>query len=174
MLPFSDELTETLYAALHERARRHLRRFPGATLEPSELVNEVYLRLQHDPARRWESRTHFFRTAARAMRFFLVDHAKRKAALKHGGEFVRVSMNVTLPGHAAPVALEEVASITRSLSRLQREYPEHAEIALLRYFAGCTVAEIAELLGIAVRTVERRWRFAAARLRTWTQEQASY
>lgn len=160
-----DDLTNSLYNELRKRARAHLRRFPGQTLQPTELVNEVYLRLKANSRQEWESRSHFFHAAARAMRFFLVDHAKHKAALVHGGGLRRVEITVTLPSYELPVAAEELLTLNAALTRLQEEYPEHAEIALLRYFTGLTVDEIATDLGISTATVERRWRLARAYLR---------
>jgi RNA polymerase sigma-70 factor (ECF subfamily) len=160
-----DDLTNTLYDELRKRARAHLRRFPGQTLQPTELVNEVYMRLKDNSRQVWESRSHFLHTAARAMRYFLVDAARHKAALKHGGGQHRVEITVTLPSYELPLAAEDILTLNDALTRLQDEYPEHASVALLRYFAGLTVREIAEELGIAMTTVERRWRFARAYLR---------
>ena len=165
-----DDLTKTLYDELRRRAQAHLRRFPGQTLEPTELVNEVYLRLKGNPDQKWESRSHFFHAAARAMRYFLVDHARRKAAAIHGGGLQRVEITVTLPSYELPVSAEELLTLNDALTRLQKEYPEHAEIALLRYFTGLTVDEIAANLGVATSTVEKRWRLARAYLRALQSE----
>lgn len=159
-----DDLTHTLYEELRKRAQAVLRRWPGQTLEPAELVNEVYLRLQENPDRAWESRSHFFHTAAQAMRNFLVDHARRKAARRHGGGLVRVEITVTLPSYELPASAEEILTLNAGLTRLQEEYPEHAEVALLRFFTGLTVEEIAADLGVSKVTVERRWRMARAYL----------
>jgi RNA polymerase sigma factor (TIGR02999 family) len=165
-----DDLTNSLYNELRRRARAHLRRFPGQTLQPTELVNEAYLRLKASSQQQWESRSHFFHAAAQAMRFFLVDHVKHKAALAHGGGMKRVEITVTLPSYELPVAAEELLTLNDALTRLQEEYPEHAEIALLRYFTGLTVDEIATDLGISKATVERRWRLARAYLRAIQSE----
>lgn len=159
-----DDLTQTLYDELRRRAQQHLRRFPGQTLQPTELVNEVYLRLKANSRQIWESRSHFFHAAARAMRFFLVDHVKSKAAAVNGGGLQRVEITVTLPSYELPVEAEELLTLNAALTRLQEEYPEYAEVALLRYFTGLTVEEIAADLDISTATVERRWRFARAYL----------
>jgi RNA polymerase sigma factor (TIGR02999 family) len=165
-----DDLTHSLYNELRKRARAYLRRFPGQTLQPTELVNEVYLRLKASSQQKWESRTHFFHAAAQAMRYFLVDQARRKAAEVHGGGLQRVEITVTLPSYELPVAAEELLTLNAALTRLQEEYPEQAETALLRHFAGLTVDEIATALGISTATVERRWRLARAYLRAIQSE----
>lgn len=165
-----DDLTHTLYEELRKRAGVILRRWPGQTLEPAELVNEVYLRLRDNPDQAWESRSHFFHTAAQAMRNFLVDQARRKAARRHGGGLVRVEITVTLPGYELPASAEEILTLNAGLTRLQEEYPEHAEVVLLRSFAGLTVEEIAADLGVAKVTVERRWRMARAYLQALQSE----
>lgn len=160
-----DDLTKSLYEELRRRAQAHLRRFPGQTLQPTDLVNEMYLKLKGNPDQQWESRLHFYHAAARAMRFVLVDHAKRKAAAVHGGGMQRVEITVTLPSHELPVSAEELLALNEALGRLQEDYPEHAEIALLRYFTGLSMDEIAADLGVPLRTVERQWRLARAYLR---------
>ncbi|HWN69924.1 MAG TPA: ECF-type sigma factor [Haliangium sp.] len=165
-----DDLTDSLYNELRKRAQAHLRRFPGQTLQPTELVNEVYLRLKANSLQQWESRSHFFHAAAQAMRYFLVDHARRKAAAVRGGGLQRVEITVTLPSYELPVAAEELLTLNAALTRLQEEHPEAAEIALLRYFTGLTVDEIATDLGISKATVERRWRLARAYLRAIQSE----
>ena len=168
-----DSLSHTVYDELRRLARSRMRYLrPGQTLQPTDLVHEVFLRLQKRGACTWESRAHFFGVAARAMRDLLVDHARRKRALKRGGDGQHVALvddldiPVTLmPGQEA-LALEDLLAVNRVLERLQNELPVHADIVQLRFFAGLTVAQIAELRGVSVTTVERYWRFTRAWLRT--------
>jgi RNA polymerase sigma factor (TIGR02999 family) len=168
-----DDLTKSLYEELRRRARAHLRQFRGQTLQPTDLVSEMYLKLKGNPDQQWESRSHFFHAAARAMRFLLVDHAKHKAAVVHGGGLQRVEITVTLPSHELPVSAEELLALNDALGRLQEDYPEHAEVALLRCFTGLTMDEIAADLGVSLSKVERQWRFARAYLRAAQSERTS-
>jgi RNA polymerase sigma factor (TIGR02999 family) len=165
-----DDLTKSLYEELRRRAQAQLRRFPGQTLQPTELVNEAYAKLKGNSDQQWESRSHFFHAAARAMWFLLVDHARHKAAAVNGGGLQRVEITVTLPSHELPVSAEELLALNEALIKLQEDYPEHAEVALLRYFTGLTIDEIAAYLGVSTSTVERQWRLARAYLRAAQSE----
>jgi RNA polymerase sigma factor (TIGR02999 family) len=133
---------------------------PGHTLQPTALVNEVYLRLFFRPGTRLEDRAHFFGAAARAMELVLVDHARRKRAEKRGGRAARV----TLQGIdvASPAAHLDVIEVHESLEALDRESPELAGLVRLRYFVGMTLEEIARNEGVSLATVKRRWTFARA------------
>jgi RNA polymerase sigma factor (TIGR02999 family) len=136
---------------------------PGQTLQPTALVHEVYLRLVgKDEPRPWQGRNHFFRAAAEAMRRILVDNARRKKGPKHGGHFKRVEADLDR------LALEEpgvdLLALDEALERLAKESPVRAELVKLRFFAGLTVPETAEVLGISVATAERYWTFARTRL----------
>lgn len=168
-----DSLSKTVYRELRKLARARLSRLrPGQTLQPTDLVHEVYLRMQKRDDCVWQNRAHFFGIAARAMRDVLVDHARRKNALKRGGDCEHVQLiddgdlPVTLiPGQQA-LGLDELLTVNRVLERLQNELPVHADIVQLRFFAGLTVTQIAELRGVSVSTIERYWRFTKAWLRT--------
>jgi len=159
----ADELLPLVYAELRKLAQARMRQAsPRHTLTATALVHEAYLRLvgRDDPG--WEGRGHFFFAAARAMRDVLVEHARRKAGLKRGSDRRRVEPdNLELAIDAPP---EDLLALDEALSRLEREHPRKHRIVMLRFFAGLTTDETAELLGVTTRTVERDWRFARASL----------
>jgi RNA polymerase sigma factor (TIGR02999 family) len=137
---------------------------PGNTLSATALVHEAYLRLVA-PAneKQWDHRGHFFAAAAEAMRRILVDRARRKAAAKRGGEHARIDLDPDLA--AAPEVHEDLLALDAALDQLAVEYPQHAEVVKLRYFAGLTLPDAATALGISERTAGRHWAFARAWLR---------
>ncbi|MBK9118699.1 MAG: sigma-70 family RNA polymerase sigma factor [Phycisphaerales bacterium] len=154
----AEELLPLVYEELRRLARARLSHQPaGLTLQPTALVHEAYLRLvgERDPG--WNGRGHFFAAAALAMRRILVDRARRKGRLRHGGEKRRVDLD------AAEVVEEprsdDLLVIDEALARLEADDPRKGQIVNLRYFAGLTEREVAELLGISVSTVEREWRY---------------
>ncbi|MGO8679233.1 MAG: ECF-type sigma factor [Limisphaerales bacterium] len=135
---------------------------PGQTLQATELVHEAWMRLAgaEDP-KVWNGRGHFFGAAAEAMRRILVERARERARIRHGGGLERVDLeSVTL---AAQDSDETVLAMHEALDALARESPQSAEIVKLSYFTGMNHEEIAQALGISVPTVERRWRYA----RSW-------
>jgi RNA polymerase sigma factor (TIGR02999 family) len=139
---------------------------PGHTLDATALVHDAYLRLV-GPAdeKRWDGRGHFFAAAAEAMRRILVEQARRNSTLKRGGEGARQEFEpddlpVTPPGDPL-----ETLTIHEALDQLAAESPRKAELVKLRYFLGCTMAETAEILGVAVKTAEEDWTYARAWLR---------
>lgn len=159
-----DALLRAVYAELKIIALarvRHLR--AGQTLGPTALVHEAYEKLFRDGEARFASRAHFFGAAAQAMRDLLVDHARHKAAQKRGGDQERAPEEAidALP-LAVDLPFEDLLALDQALRKLGEEHPRKAEIVMLRYFAGLTEGEIAELSGVTTRTVEREWRFAKA------------
>ena len=127
-----------------------------------QLVHEVYLRLVGNThGQLWNGRGHFLAAAAEAMRRILVENARRKQCVKHGGEVQRVDADVNLV--ASPVGSIDLLALDEALNRLARESPVRAELVKLRFFAGQTVSEAAEILGISQTTAERHWTYA----RTW-------
>jgi RNA polymerase sigma factor (TIGR02999 family) len=133
------------------------------TLDATALVHEAYLRLVNDGQPRWEGRRHFFAAAAEAMRRILIEHARRKRALKHGGQRDRVAID-DLPPIALPCEdLDELLALNEALDRLAKEDPSKAELVKLLYFAGLNLDEAAAALGIGRSTAHRHWIFA----RTW-------
>jgi RNA polymerase sigma factor (TIGR02999 family) len=133
---------------------------PGQTLQPTALVHEAYLKLVRDRDPGWEGRRHFFGAAAQAMREILVDQARRKASLKHGGHGQRVELSDGLALIAPPAA--DVLALDEAVHTLQAEDPRLAEIVLLRYYTGLSVEETAAVVGRSVSTVTRQWRQARA------------
>jgi len=141
----------------------------GHTLQPTALVHEAWLRLSGSGERSWNDRAHFFRVAALAMRRILVDHARQKARIKRGGNPIRVDeLDPVDPTGATPD--ERVLLIDQALERLERVDPEGAQIVTLKFFANYTTREIAGILDVGERTVERRWTYARARLMQMLQE----
>jgi RNA polymerase sigma factor (TIGR02999 family) len=139
---------------------------PNQTLQATALVHEAYLRLVGAPeADRWDNRGHFFAAAAEAMRRILVEKARRKQTRKQGGDIPRQHLDLDdLPGVDTPDPLE-VLAVHEALERLAVKSPRKAELVTLRYFLGCTMAETAQILGIAQATAEEDWTYAKAWLR---------
>ncbi len=156
-----EELVPLVYAELRAIAGRHARgEAPGATLTPTAIVHELYLRLAAQDRARWANRRHFFAVASRLIRRILVDHARARGAEKRAGGAVRVELS---PGLAleAPAELDLLA-LDQALDRLADLDPRQAEIVGLRYFVGLSIAETAELLDLSTPTVKRDFRSARA------------
>lgn len=156
-----DRLTPLVYDELQRQARRLFQRErPDHTLQPTALVHEVFLRLAGEERVSWQSRAHFFGAAARLMRRVLVDHARERGASKRGGALRRLE----LPGNLAGAAdrTVDLLALDRALGRLAQLDRRQVTIVELRYFAGLTVDETAEVLGIGRATVVREWRSAKA------------
>jgi len=133
----------------------------GQTLQATALVHEVYLRLvENAKAQTWNSLGHFFGAAAEAMRRILVENARRKRRLRHGGGRKRQELNDDMLSEVT--ADERLLAVDESLEKLAQEEATVAEVVKLRYFAGLTMAEIAKALNISVRTVNRHWAYARA------------
>jgi RNA polymerase sigma factor (TIGR02999 family) len=168
----AEELLPLVYEELRKLAAEKLaHEKPGHTLQGTALVHEAYLRLAgNPPARRWQNRGHFFAAAAEAMRRILVDNARHKRSLKHGGGFRRQDNADVLPAEPSGDPLELLA-IHEGLERLAEKSPRKAELVKLRYFLGCTMAEAAQILGIAQATAEEDWTYAKAWLhRQWRRD----
>lgn len=157
------ELLPLVYAELRELARSRMAGLPpGNTLQPTALVHEAYARLvgNHDPG--WDSKGHFFASAAEAMRQALVDQARRKNRLKRGGDRKRIDTEDFDVPLASPV--EDILALDLALERLRGDDPRKAQIVTLRYFAGLNREETAAAMGLSVSTIDREWRFIVARL----------
>jgi len=152
------DLLPLVYAELRKLARARMAKTPpGNTLQPTALVHEAYLRLigRDDPS--WNSRGHFFAAAAKAMRQILVEQARRKASIKHGGGRKRVDV-ADAELFIDPPA-EDLLALEEALTRLEQASARQGKIVMLRYFAGLTNEETAAAMDISLRTVEREWRF---------------
>jgi RNA polymerase sigma factor (TIGR02999 family) len=155
------ELLPVLYAELRRLAASMTARLPpGQTLQPTALVHEAYLKLVRDRDPGWGSKRHFFGAAAQAMREILVDQARRKASLKHGGHGQRVELADGLALIEPPA--DDVLALDEAIQGLQAEEPRLAEIVLLRYYTGLSVEETAIVVGRSESTVKREWRQARA------------
>ena len=137
---------------------------PGQTLQATALVHEAYLRLVDvDQPQHWDGRGHFFAAAAESMRRILVENARRKGRVKHGGELDRIDID-SVPV-IAPQIHEDLVALDEALDRLKVIDPQAVELVHLRYFVGLSGAEAAEMMGISTRTAERVWAFGKAWLR---------
>jgi RNA polymerase sigma factor (TIGR02999 family) len=164
------EMVQKLYHELRRLAGAKLGRMPGAgqTLQPTALVHEAYMRLSRNPDKIWQGRRHFYRAAAVAMRHILIERARAKKSARHGGGWQRTEITISLADHEDRLFLapEDVLTLDRALHKLGTEFPELVELALMRYFCGLTVPEIADLMGVTTRTIERKWSFTRAWLLT--------
>jgi RNA polymerase sigma factor (TIGR02999 family) len=158
----ASQLLPLVYDELRRLAARQLAHEPGGqTLQPTALVHEAYLRLVGESGGpRWDSRGHFFAAAAEAMRRILIDNARRKARPKHGGGWRRVDADLAAP--QPELGPEDLLALDEALDRLAKEDAAKAELVKLRCFAGLTMAEVAEALGISLATAERHWTYARA------------
>jgi RNA polymerase sigma factor (TIGR02999 family) len=159
----AEELLPLVYEELHSLARARMREERAAhTLQATALVHEAYLRLVGADGIEWESRAHFFRVAAEAMRRILIDHARKKGAQKRGGGAKGIPLNVA--SLAEDVDPGQFLALNDALEKLEQEDERAAEIVKLRFFTGLSVADTVRVLGLSERTVMREWKFARARL----------
>jgi RNA polymerase sigma factor (TIGR02999 family) len=156
------ELLPLVYDELRKLAAARLaEEKPGHTLQATALVHEAYVRLVGgEQPQDWNGRGHFFAAAAEAMRRILVEAARRKRRLKHGGGLVRLELDDVLP--AAPELNEDLLALDEALTRLAVNDPTKAELVKLRHFAGLTVDQAAVALGISPATADRYWAYARA------------
>jgi RNA polymerase sigma factor (TIGR02999 family) len=162
----ADELVPQVYQELRKLAAHKMAgQAAGHTLQPTALVHEAWLRLVGNEQARFGGRAHFFAAAAEAMRHILIDSARRKRALRHGGGQVRVDIQEV--GIAALASDDELLGVHEVLDKLAVEDKEKVELVKLRYFVGMTFEEAAEVLGISVATAKRHWAYA----RAWLYEE---
>jgi RNA polymerase sigma factor (TIGR02999 family) len=171
----AEQLLPLVYDELRRLAAQKLaHEQPGNTLQATALVHEAYLRLVASPGRKsgekappWDGRGHFFAAAAEAMRRILIDQARHKRRPKHGGDRRRVDLDGAAALVAAPA--DDLLALDEALTKLAAEEPTKAELVKLRFFAGLTTAEAANVLGISVATADRYWTYA----RVWLYAELS-
>lgn len=156
-------LLPSVYEELRRIANVNMARMPfNGTLQPTALVHEAWLRLGGSEKSSWQSRAHFLAAAAEAMRHILIDRARQRSAMRHGGEQQRVDIeHIDIPIDTEDD--ERLLAISKAVDKLTAEHPQIAELVKLRCFVGLETAEAAKVLGIPRATAFRRWQFA----RTW-------
>ncbi|HVG38472.1 MAG TPA: sigma-70 family RNA polymerase sigma factor [Pyrinomonadaceae bacterium] len=159
-----DELMPLVYDELRKLAASYLRRQAGGhTLQATALVHEAYVRLADRQGASMQHRAQFFGLAAKMMRDILVDHARKRAATKHGGGQLHISLSqAERSGHQPEV---ELVALDDALKDLAATNPQHSRVIELRFFGGLTIEEAAEVMSLSNATVERYWSFARAWLR---------
>jgi RNA polymerase sigma factor (TIGR02999 family) len=151
-----EELLPLVYEELRQlAAARMSQESAGHTLQPTALVHEAWIRLVNDADRSWKNRAYFFAAAAEAMRRILIESARHKSRLKHGGGQERLNIADLELANTTPD--EKVLLINDALEQLEAEHPERGRVVTLKYFGGLTNKEVAEMLGIGERTVDRHW-----------------
>lgn len=159
----SEDLLPLIYDELRRlAAARMAGEAAGQTLQPTALVHEAWLRLVNEGGRTWKNRAHFFRAAAQAMRRILVDRARQKLSIKRGSGGEKIAIDeIDLP---AATVDDRVLLVDQNLERLEADDPESARIVSLKFFGGLTNKEVAKILGVTERSVERQWAYAKASL----------
>ncbi len=156
-----ERLTPLIYDELRRIAHRYAQRERnGHTLQTTALVNEAYVRLAGAEKPDWQDRSHFFAVTAQVMRHILIDHARRRRYLKHGGEIQRVPLEEACL--MAEDRAAELVSLDEALAELAQLDPRKIQVVELRYFGGLSLAETADALGVSQMTVRRDWRAAKA------------
>jgi RNA polymerase sigma-70 factor, ECF subfamily len=166
-----DELFPLIYGELRKVAGRYLgRERRNHTLQPTALVHEAWLRLQNDRAPEWQGRTHGLALGAQAMRRLLVDHGRHQKRDKRGGGAKPISLDdIVKAGATGAVPVEDLLTLEAALTRLEAVDPRAAQVVILRFFSGMSSPEIAEHLGLSLRTVESDW----AHARAWLNRELS-
>jgi RNA polymerase sigma factor (TIGR02999 family) len=163
----SGELLPLVYEDLRRLATARMAQLsPGQTLQATALVHEAYMRLVGTSDPGWQGRAHFFGAAALAMRNVVADHLQRKGRLKRGGRFLRVG-ELTEASLSCDGPSDDILAVGEALEEFEQLYPRKAKVVTMSFFGGLTAEEIAEVLGLSARTVERDWQFAKAWLNHW-------
>ncbi|MEX0332631.1 MAG: ECF-type sigma factor [Puniceicoccaceae bacterium] len=162
----ADELLSLVYKELRRvAAAKMAAEAPAQTLQPTALVHEAWLRLNSDKRRQWNDQSHFFAAAAETMRRILVDNARRKKAIRHGGDRQRVEVPDIPSGDIKNN--DSILAVNDALEKFAKLEPKKAELVKLRYFVGMTVQEASAAMGISERTAKRWWTYA----RAWLHEE---
>ncbi|WDI41884.1 sigma-70 family RNA polymerase sigma factor [Bremerella sp. P1] len=167
----ADRLLPLVYDELRKLASAKMsQERPGQTLQATALVHDAFIRLvdQKQP-QKWDNARHFFSAAAEAMRRILIERARQRATVKHGGELKRLELAAIDPA-VLPIACDDILGLDEALERLNQQHPRKAEIVRLRFFAGLTTAQAAQTLGISLSTAENDWAYARSWLRVAMSE----
>jgi RNA polymerase sigma factor (TIGR02999 family) len=152
----ADELLPLVYESLRKlAAARMAREAGGHTLQATALVHEAWLQLVNESGRDWKNRSYFFAAAAEAMRRILVENARRKSRLKRGGGQQRLNIEDVELAIADPD--DKILLVNDALQNMERTHPKHASVVVMKFFGGMTNKEVAEILGVTERSVDRYW-----------------
>ena len=160
-----DRLTPLVYDEIRRIAHRYVQRErEGHTLQTTALINEAYLRLAGSQNIDWQNRSHFYAVTAQVMRHILIDHARKRRYVKHGGEAQRVGFDTAIAEAStmSSARASELLALDEALAELERLDPRKSRVVELRYFGGLTLEETAEVLEVSLMTVRRDWRAAKA------------
>jgi RNA polymerase sigma factor (TIGR02999 family) len=169
----SEELIALLYRELRGLAALRLRRSPGHSLAPTELVHEAFMKLARSPNHTWQDRCHFINAAGTAMRSILVDRARAKRSLKRTRPHIATEVDSTLASLDEDRDPDSVLRINQAIAALEHQDPRSAQVVTLRFFAGLTEPEIAQVLDVHERTVRRDWLYARAWLKRYLDQDPS-
>ncbi len=162
----SEKLLPLVYEELRLLAAQKMsQERPGQTLQATALVHEAYIRLVGEQVQNWRSSGHFFASAAEAMRRILVDNARRKKSLKHGGAHRRIELDGVLLADNRHLPIDDMIALDEALGKLSQKDNVKADLVKLRYFAGLTTEQSAKVLGISRATADRYWDYARSWLR---------
>jgi RNA polymerase sigma factor (TIGR02999 family) len=159
----ADELLPLVYKELRQLAAQRMKKEkPGQTLQATALVHEAYIRLVGSDGQNWNSRAHFFAAAAEAMRRILIDNARRKQSLKRGGDRRRIDLNESALIGDTQTSCDDFIALDEALEKLSKNDSKKAELVKLRFFAGLTIEQAAQILDISPTTAKRHWAHARA------------
>ena len=162
----SEGLLPLVYEELRRLAAQKLSNEKrGQTLQATALVHEAYIRLVEGADQDWNSRGHFFKAAAEAMRRILIENARRKKTLKHGGGRERLNLDGVVIADDQPFSLDDLITLDEALEKFSQLHKSNADLVKLRYFAGLTLEQAAKVLGISHNTADGYWAYARAWLR---------
>lgn len=159
----ADKLLPLVYEELHLLAAQKMsQEIPGQTLQATALVHEAYIRLVGEETQDWKNSRHFFRAAAEAMRRILIDNARRKKSLKRGGKHQKIGLDEISPKNVDCCSIDELIALDDALMKLSEEDNIKAELVKLRYFAGLSFEQTADILGISTTTAKLHWAYTRA------------
>ncbi|MHC4962701.1 MAG: ECF-type sigma factor [Planctomycetota bacterium] len=159
----ADKLLPLVYKELRKLATQRMKKEkPGQTLQATALVHEAYIRLIGSDNQNWDSRAHFFAAAAEAMRRILIDSARRKKSLKCGGDRKRIDLNEAVLTDDNDLLSDELIALDEALEKLSKTDKAKADLVKLRFFAGLTIEQAAQMQGISATTAKRHWAHARA------------